>query len=147
MALIAEIAAFLATAGLGTVGTTIFRYELPETPAACIAVVDLPVSDASIFTFGAAGSLPAADQPRFDVVVRDTDRATAWRTARKVRNALNEQSGSLTNPDYNGSDPDGSSSTTRYHLIRVISEPYEREAYKPATYEVGIRFSAMKERS
>lgn len=145
MALVPEIAAFLQTSSLGTVGTDIFRHELPETPSNCMAVIKPPVDDGSIYTFGSAGSAPAADQPRFDVVVRNTDKSAAFLLARKVRNALNERSGALTNPDFGSGD--GSSATTRYHLIRSISEPYERPAYKPATFEVAVRFSAMKERS
>lgn len=147
MALAAEIALYLQTAGIGTVGTTIFRRELPATPVVAIAVLTPPVSDGTIRTFGPDGSLPVADQPRFEVVVRDTDKATAFATARRIRFALDDKSGTLTNPDYSVSSPDGSTATTRYLAIFAVGEPFEREADKPATFEVVQRFSAMKARS
>jgi hypothetical protein len=72
------------------------------------------------------------DGTRFEVVVRDTDKATAFATARRIRYALDDKSGLLTNPDYSVSSPDGSTSTTRYHCILALGEPFEREADKPA---------------
>lgn len=147
MALPAEIAQYIQTAGLGTVGTDIFRRELPQTPVNCMAVLAPPVSDGTIRTFGPDGTAPVADQPRFEVVVRNTDKAAAFLLARRVRYALDDRSGNLTNPDYSVSAADGSSSTTKYFCIYAIGEPFEREADKPLTFEVVQRFSAMKARS
>lgn len=147
MALVAEIARYIQTAGLGTVGTDIFRYELPETPVDCMAVLGPPVSDGTIRTFGAEGSAPVADQPRFEVVIRKTDKAAAFVLARRVRYNLDNRSGDLTNPDYSVSVSDGASATTHYFCISALGEPYEREADKPRTFEVVQRFSAMKARS
>lgn len=148
MALVSEIARFLTTAGLSLIeGTNLFRHELPETPLVAVAVEHPPVDDGSIRTFGPDGTAPAATQPRFLVVVRDTDKAAAFRLARKIRFALDDKSGSLENPDYDVAQPDGSAATTLYHAIRALGEPYERPAYKPSTFEVAITYSAMKERS
>lgn len=148
MALVSEIARHLQGSGLSlTEGTNLFRHELPETPTVCVAVEKPPVDDGSIRTFGTDLTPPAATQPRFIVVVRDTDKAAAFRLARQIRYVLDDKSGNLTNPDYNASYPDGSSSTTRYHQITAMTEPYERPAYKPATFEVSVTYSAMKERS
>lgn len=141
MGLVAEIAAYLQTGGVGTVGTTIFRHELPETPTICIAVIKDPVDEPSEHVMGAAGSAPAADRERFSVVARDSDRVAAWTTARAVRDALSEQYGNLTNPD-------GAPTPVRYDLIRCITGPYETDVSgKPNTYEVACRFVATKERS
>lgn len=148
MALVSEIARFLQGAGLSlTEGTNLFRHELPELPLIAVAVEHPPVDDGSIRTFGPDLTPPAATQPRFLVVVRDTDKATAFRTARKIRFALDDKSGSLTNPDYDVAQPDGSAATTLYHAIQALTEPYERPAYKPATFEVAVTYSAMKARS
>lgn len=149
MALVAEITRFLQSAGLSlTEATNLFRFELPESlPANAVAVEKPPVDDATIRTFGPDGTAPTATQPRFIVVVRNTDKEAAFRLARKIRYALDDQSGSLTNPDYDVAHPDGSAATTLYHAIRALNEPYERPAYKPMTFEVAVTYSAMKERS
>lgn len=141
MALVAEVAAMLQTAGVGTVGTTIFRHELPESPDVCVAVLKDSVDEASEHVMGASGSAPAADRERFTVIARNTDRASAWTTARAVRDALSEKYGSFTNPD-------GSPTPVRYDLIRVITGPHElNDDPRPRLYEVRVRFSATKERS
>ena len=148
MALVSEIVRFLQGAGLGlTEATNLFRHELPETPLVCVAVEHPPVDDGTIRTFGPDGTAPTATQPRFIVVVRDTDKAAAFRLARKIRFVLDDKSGALTNPDYDVAQPDGSAATTIYHAIFAMTEPYERPGYKPATFEVAVTYSAMKARS
>lgn len=148
MALVSEIARFLQSAGLSlTEATNLFRHELPETPLVAVAVEHPPVDDGTVRTFGPDGTAPVMTQPRFIVVVRDTDKATAHRLARRIRYALDNQSGSLTNPDYDVAQPDGSAATTLYYGIFALTEPYERPAYKPATFEVAVTYSAMKARS
>jgi hypothetical protein len=146
MALVAEIVRFLQSAGLSlTEGTNLFRYEFPEVPTICVTVEHPPVDDGMIRTFGPDGTAPVATQPRFIVVVRDTDRQTAMSLARKIRLALDDKSGALTNPEVDAAD--GSSATTLYHAIRALTEPYERPAYKDRTFEIAVTYSAMKERS
>lgn len=146
MALVAEITRYLQSAGLSlTEATNLFRFELPEKPVVAAAVERPPVDDGAIRTFGPDGTAPVVTQPRFIVVVRDTDKEAAFLLARKIRYALDDKSGSLTNPDYTSGD--GSSSTTVYHAIRALTDPTERPANKPNTYEVAVTYSAMKARS
>jgi minor capsid protein len=62
-----DIATYLAGLGYGTLGTDLFYSAYPDYPEALTAVVDYPGSPPLYLQ---SGPLPAAERPRFQVVVR-----------------------------------------------------------------------------
>lgn len=87
MILINDIAAYLATLGIGVVGTTIFKSYMPPTPDACIAVLDT------------GGVEPSHDiptkHPTFQVLVRSTTYALGKAKLDSIRSALHQARGEL----------------------------------------------------
>ena len=78
----ADIAGLLQTAGVGTLGSTIFIGRQPDSPDACITVFDI----------GGTSPNPVwgRDEPEFSILVRGTlnDYVGAWDKAREAKDAL-----------------------------------------------------------
>lgn len=85
MGLVEEVGTFLQTAGVGTLGTSLFLNTVPDEPDTCVAVLESPVSREPRRTFGA--SLPV-EMPRFQVYARAASHATARTKIQDVWNAL-----------------------------------------------------------
>ena len=74
MTILDEVAAYLATAGVGTVGTDIFKSRMPDTPDKALAIIEyegLPGSYIQEQQFA------AWEKPRLQVRARATDYVTA----------------------------------------------------------------------
>lgn len=87
MAILDALGAYLQTAGVGTLGTSLFLSQLPETPDAAVALYELaPMTPG--YTFGAA--VTAVERPRIRAVCRAArnDYPTARAKAEQVRAAL-----------------------------------------------------------
>lgn len=130
--------------GIGTVGTDIFRHELPEAPENAIAVAQgSPGAAPSDVVMGEGAASIAADNEVFEVLVRNKDRAAAWSKALAVRDALDEKPGVFPNTT-----PGGAPANVTYHRIAKVSGPTEfRLQTRPQAFHVELRFAAKKERS
>jgi hypothetical protein len=110
MPVVNEIAAQLATLGLGTVGTTIHLGMMPETPDVCCAVYEYggPASDLG---FGVSGV--QHETPGVQVVFRGTagDYATPRTSAATAHNGLAAVQGTTL-------------SGTKYLTIRPVQSPF-----------------------
>jgi hypothetical protein len=74
-----DLGAVLATAGVGTVGTTIFYGGLPASPAACVALIEYGGA-VPTFTLPATAGIQT-EQPRVQILSRHTTHALARATA------------------------------------------------------------------
>ncbi|MDD3921343.1 MAG: minor capsid protein [Eubacteriales bacterium] len=104
--LLAEIGAYLAANGIGTVGTTIFYGQMPETPDVCVAL------------FEYAGEPPESthdrqhyEKPGLQVLVRGTSYATARTTIASIETLLH----TLANTTLTG---------TKYLFVRAVQSPF-----------------------
>jgi len=77
-----ELATHLQTAGVGTVGKTIFAYHMPENPA--IAIVFLPELEGAMIH----EDLPNYRTEIFRVIVRHNNHVAGLALANQVSNAL-----------------------------------------------------------
>jgi hypothetical protein len=93
----------------GQSASVLFK-ELPEDPRAAVAVIAYSGAN-DAFAMGASLSAPAVRKPRFQVVVRNLDRATAWTTAETLKGLLHNFQGTM-----NG---------TRYLLVELQGSLYE----------------------
>lgn len=84
-----DIAEYLQTQAIGTVGTNIFVGYLPDTPTTAIAIYD---------TAGRPSQIHEIDRPNFQVVVRDTSYLNAATKIQSIQALLQN----LTNTTING---------------------------------------------
>lgn len=84
--MLSDIAAYLAANGHGTVGTSIFMGQLPDTPDAATALYESPASRPPVFTHGSPQ--PSERYPRVQVVVRDADYGAARQRAENIYTTL-----------------------------------------------------------
>jgi predicted sugar kinase len=122
-----EIADFLEDAGVGTVGTTIFKGQMPGTPDACVAVIETPGRE-PVHTFGSAGI--AIEYPRVQIRCRGaaSDYATPAAQAQTAYVAL----AAVANESIDG---------TLYHSIDPLQSPFLIE--KDAKNRIVIGFNAQ----
>lgn len=86
MAILDDLGAFLATAGVGTVGTNIFLGRLPDDPDKCLALFESPVQGGPQDTFG-RDTAPVYELPGLQV----QSRAATYTEARSfIQSAWNE---------------------------------------------------------
>lgn len=140
MSAVSEVAKRLQDAGVGTVGTTIFRGELPESPVAAVAVRSSAVVEPGVMTFGPSQGGIAADVVRLEVAIRNSDRALAESKAFAVRAALDQFYGSLANPT-------GSPTPVEYLLIEADEPTEVTDATRPDAFKFKVKVRATKERS
>ncbi len=81
-----DIAAYLVTSGYGTLGTSIFIDQYPPTPDEAICVYALGGGPP-----GRCDAGTALEEPKFSVVVRSADPATAQSQCEAIRQALDNQ--------------------------------------------------------
>lgn len=93
--LLDDVAALLATGGLGTVGTSIFKGDLPLAPDAAIAIWATGGGPAQ-WTIGDQ-ALPAWENPAIMVWVRDKKYTDSQATAESVKNVLDGVVGQTVN--------------------------------------------------
>ncbi|MCL5045573.1 MAG: minor capsid protein, partial [Actinobacteria bacterium] len=121
-----EIAGYLATKGIGVVGTDIFQSQLPAAPDACVALYE---------TGGFPPELHAAvDHPTFQVLCRAKDYAAARAKAEAVYAALH----GLTETVLGG---------RRYLLIAAMQTPTGIGRDDNGRAEVSCNFRVMLENS
>lgn len=85
MSLPGDIASFLQTSGLGTVGTDIFVGELPESPDNCISIFQSggePPIDQGMDTI---------DRPGLQVIVRNSSYESCESTILSVQSLINQK--------------------------------------------------------
>ena len=68
--LLDEIGTFLQTNSIGTLGTDLFEGFMPDTPDACVAILEYPGSPGEYTFGGATGAI--LEKPRIQVMVRNT---------------------------------------------------------------------------
>ena len=78
MALLDDLASHLQTQGIGTVGSTLFKGVLPDTPDACVAVLESPAMLGPVRTRKGSLGVPVTERPRVQVLAR----ATSYQAAR-----------------------------------------------------------------
>jgi hypothetical protein len=124
-----EIGAYLATNGVGTVGTTIFKGVMP----------DLPVVQIGLFEYQGLGSVDAsggvvAYRPRLQVIVRGPASGySAARTTAETIHTLLNRTGSLT------------LTGVKYHFIKALSTPMFIGRDANNNIRIGINFQIVKE--
>lgn len=78
-----DVATYLATNGVGTVGTDLFKGYLPESPNACVSVLDT------------GGSQPDPDiptkEPTFQIMIRSTNYSTGRSKLDTIRSLLHQE--------------------------------------------------------
>jgi hypothetical protein len=128
-----EIADFLEDAGVGTVGTTIFKGQMPATPDACIAVIETAGREPQ-HTFGSNGI--AIEYPRVQVRFRGAaqDYATPAALAQTAYAAM----AAVANQSLDG---------TLYHSIDPIQPPFLLEKDAKNRLVIGFNAQLMKELS
>lgn len=112
MPVLDELATQAATAGIGTVGTTIFKGILPDTPDACVALIETGGMESGHTMSGGAGSA-SIERPTVEVIARGApgDYATPRTKAKDAFNALD----GITNTTL---------SSVRYFSVRAIQSPF-----------------------
>lgn len=134
--LLDELATYLAAQGLGlTVGTNLYKSDLPPTPDACVALLETGGLPAAHTMSGGAGSA-VYERPTVQVICRAgaQDYATARATAQDVHDALD----GLSDTDLSG---------VRYISIRAIQPPFELGLDERARPLVGLNVQIDKEPS
>ena len=84
--LLDDIGDYLSSGGIGTVGLTVFKSLLPDSPDACVAIFETG-GFPSLHTMSA--SSPAAENPTFQVVCRAGNYEEARLLAKDVDILLN----------------------------------------------------------
>jgi hypothetical protein len=93
----ADVVAYLAAAGLGlTSGTNLFEGEMPELPAACVAVTHYASEASDDYVMSSSLGAPGYEIERFQVMTRHATRATAISTAASIHAVL-DNLGTTTN--------------------------------------------------
>lgn len=86
MSVVDDLAAHLATAGVGTVGTTVFCNQIPTTPDACVVLTEYG-GVAPAFTLPASAGV-ATERPRVQVLTRAATHQAARSKAESAYAAL-----------------------------------------------------------
>ena len=87
MSLISEVATYLQSQGLGTVGTNIFYSYMPDSVAPCIGVFDTGGAEPDRY-------IPTKE-PTFQIFIRSTSYAEGKAKLDSVRSALHQQKNTL----------------------------------------------------
>lgn len=133
MATLDEMGVFLAAACSLTVGTTLFKGQLPATPDTCMAVYEYPGASPD-FVFGRAAI--SVESPRVQVAVRgakddySTPRATAETAYRAIAAAAPQ-----------------SISSTRYLRMVPLQSPFQRERDEHGRVVIAFNVQLDKELS
>lgn len=109
MADLDAIATVLQTAGVGTVGTDLFKGRMPHEPAACTSLQTYPGMPPQYIQEQAA---PGYERPAFQLVVRNPDHVTAETKARLAFTTL----AAIRNQTASG---------VRFVAIRPFQSPFE----------------------
>jgi hypothetical protein len=84
--LLDAVATILGNAGVGVVGSTIFKGNMPDSPNSCIAIYEY-ASQSPERVMGSTGNMVSAEIPAFQICVRGDDEhktATSYVTARNL---------------------------------------------------------------
>lgn len=123
--LLDDIATYLQTGGVGTVGTDLFKGELPPDPDNCVAIYEY------------AGQPPFVsvdiDRPGLQVRVRNKGYAQARAKIDQIYLLLH----ALANTTING---------TRYLIVRAVQSPFSMGRDSNNLVELVQNFIIMKER-
>jgi len=119
-----DIAIYLASQGLGTRGTTIFRGYLPPQPVECLGVFAIGGTTAEL-----VGNI---DHPSIQILVRALTYDTAEEKAYDIFNTLH----ALTETTINGS---------RYLLVEALQDPISLGQDENGYYLFSINFRIMRE--
>lgn len=84
MALLDEIGDYLSSQGVGTVGTTLFLGQMPDTPDAAVAVLEY----GGVEPVRTMSSSPAYERPRIQITARAATYPVARSKAQQAWNAL-----------------------------------------------------------
>jgi hypothetical protein len=126
-----EIGAYLATGGVGTVGTNIFKGVMPDVPVVQVGLFE----DAGLGSIDASGGV-AAERPRLRVVIRGpaSGYLTARTTAGTIHTLLNRVGGlTLTG--------------IKYHFIKALGPPQGAGRDANNNVLVVVNFNIAKEPS
>lgn len=128
-----DLAAYLQTAGVGTVGTDIFKGFLPETPNDCVVLFQRGGQPPEV-----VNTVPRIEYPELHVIIR-ADGDTAYEDAMDKANDVMVALHAIGEVTIN---------TRRYLYVRALSSPtlmrYDYSQKPPHVY-VAIDFQVFKE--
>lgn len=122
-----DIATALQSASVGTIGTDLFKGRMPETPVACVSLQTYPGRAPQ---YVEEQSTPGYERPAFQVMVRNSDHATAETKARAAFDALTL----IRNVTVGG---------TRFLAIRPYQSPFELSRDENDRVLYAFNFEAM----
>lgn len=128
MGTLQEIGTYLQAQGVGTLGTNLFTGLMPDTPDACVALLEYP-GGAGIYTFGSGGTI--IENPRIQVIARGTTYPGAQSSIHSVYTALD----GLVEQVLSG---------TLYHLITAVQPPFGFPLDLNNRYVLACNFSIQK---
>ena len=127
--LLDDICGYLAENEYGTEGEDLFKSDLPESPDSAVAIFEYR-GQAPIRTSGGI----AAEQPRFQVEVRDSD----YQAGRLKIEGIEQLLDGLANQTLNG---------TRYVWIAALDEPFLLRRDEQGRTVFACNFEVLKERT
>jgi hypothetical protein len=127
--LLDDICGYLAENDCGTEGEDLFKSDLPEMPDAAIAVFEYR-GQAPIRTSGGV----AAEQPRFQIEVRDSDYEAGRLKIEGIKQLLDGLA-------------DQSLNDTRYVWIAALDEPFVLRRDEQGRTIFACNFEVLKERT
>jgi hypothetical protein len=130
--LLDELALYLQTQGLGTVGTTIFKGTLPDQPDACTAVFEyagLP----SEKTFSPTPGAAVEEKPRVQIVCRGIKQD--YQTPRTQADAIWKALDGLGNVTMSG---------TGYLWIEALQSPFLMRRDENERVYIAVNYQVMK---
>lgn len=130
MAILDDLAAYIATAGHGTVGTNLFKGHLPAQPDAAIALYEYQ-GEANVNVFGGAAAIN--ERPRVQVRVRGA--LMDYPTARTKIQSIYRLLDAVEEEDLSG---------TRYNRIAALQAPFSLGVDANDRPEFACNFSVVK---
>ena len=130
--LLDEIGSYLQSVGVGAVGSTIFKGDLPDEPVACLALLDGP-SSMPDFAHGTDG--PNIEYPRFQIIARGTREAGGQIAARQLADNAYVALCRVVNLTLSG---------TRYLRIEPLQTPFLIGRDANGNVQIGANFEATK---
>lgn len=130
MAILEDLAGYLAANGHGTLGTDLFRGFLPDTPDVATCLYEYPGLSGD---YGAGGQ-SYLERPRVQVLVRDPSYTAGRARIELIYRLLDTVSGDLINQ-------------VRYYSIAALQAPFTMGRDKNDRSLLACNFQAMKETS
>lgn len=110
MPVLDDLADVASSAGVGTVGTNLFKSTIPSTPDALVALF-LTGGPASVHAMASAAGQAVADRPHIQALSRAARADDAYLTIQKLHNALNGIGGRTING-------------IRYYSVFALQQPF-----------------------